>query len=84
MGSSANASAVTGAFSYTGAYIARALLERGEQVITLSRRADPGHPLSARLRFARLQFEDADALAAALKVRTLSTTPTGSVSRAAV
>lgn len=67
MGSSPNASAVTGAFSYTGAYIARALLERNEQVITLSRRPDPGHPLSARVRFARLQFEDADALAAALK-----------------
>src|SRR5207248_999380 len=45
----------------------RALLERNEQVITLSRRPDPGHPLSARVRFARLQFEDADALAAALK-----------------
>ena len=75
MESSPNASAVTGAFSYTGAYIARALLERGGRVITLSRRPDPGHPLSARLQFARLQFEDAGALAAALQaVRTLYNT----------
>jgi uncharacterized protein YbjT (DUF2867 family) len=75
MASSPNASAVTGAFSYTGAYIARALLERGERVTTLSRRPDPGHPLSARVRFARLQFEDPDALAASLEgARTLYNT----------
>jgi uncharacterized protein YbjT (DUF2867 family) len=75
MASSPNTSAVTGAFSYTGAYIARALLERGEQVTTLSRRPDPRHPLSGRVRFARLHFDDPGALAAALEgVRTLYNT----------
>src|SRR5438552_17820710 len=75
MESSPNASAVTGAFSYTGAYVARALLDRGDRVIALSRRPDPGHPLSGRVQFARLQFEDAGALATALEgVRTLYNT----------
>jgi uncharacterized protein YbjT (DUF2867 family) len=53
---------VTGAFSYTGAYVARALLERGERVRTLSRRPDPGHPLADDVEFARLQFTDEEAL----------------------
>ncbi len=44
--------AITGAFGYTGRYIARRLLDSGEQVITLtnsSRKSDspgiPAHPL---------------------------------------
>jgi uncharacterized protein YbjT (DUF2867 family) len=53
---------VTGAFSFTGAYIAHALLERGERVRTLSRRRDPAHRLAGRVEFARLQFEDQEAL----------------------
>ena len=58
---------VTGAFSYTGSYIARRLLEAGEQVKTLSRREEPGHPLSDQVEFARLQFVDRRALVAALE-----------------
>jgi uncharacterized protein YbjT (DUF2867 family) len=53
---------VTGAFSFTGAYVARALLERGERVRTLSRRPDPGHSLAGEVEFSRLQFTDEEAL----------------------
>ena len=54
---------VTGAFSYTGSYIARELLRRGEEVRTLSRRPAPnGHPLAERVGFGRLQFADEVAL----------------------
>lgn len=54
---------VTGAFSFTGAFVARALLDRGERVRTLSRRPDAGHRLDGKVEFARLQFEDEEALA---------------------
>jgi uncharacterized protein YbjT (DUF2867 family) len=54
--------AVTGAFSFAGAYVARALLERGERVRTFSRRPEPGHPLAHAVEFARLQFADEAAL----------------------
>jgi uncharacterized protein YbjT (DUF2867 family) len=53
---------VTGAFSFTGGYVARALLARGERVRTLSRRPDSGHPLAAEVEYARLQFADEEAL----------------------
>jgi NADH dehydrogenase len=58
--------AVTGAFSYLGSYIARALLDRGRDVLTLSRRRDPAHPLAGAVAFAPLQFGDPAALAGAL------------------
>jgi nucleoside-diphosphate-sugar epimerase len=50
---------VTGAFSYTGSYLARELLSRGESVKTLSRVPDPEHPLSSEVAFGRLHFDDA-------------------------
>jgi uncharacterized protein YbjT (DUF2867 family) len=50
---------VTGVFSYTGSYVARELLARGETVKTLSRRPDPAHPLSDRVAFGRLRFDEA-------------------------
>jgi uncharacterized protein YbjT (DUF2867 family) len=53
---------VTGAFSFSGAHVARALLQRGEPVRTLSRRPAAGHPLAGQVEFARLQFEDEEAL----------------------
>ena len=53
---------VTGAFSFTGAHVARVLLERGERVRTLSRRQAAGHPLAGQVEFARLQFGDEEAL----------------------
>jgi NADH dehydrogenase len=59
--------AVTGVFSYTGSHIARRLLDDGERVRTLSRAPDPGHPLSERVEFARLQFEDPIELLDALR-----------------
>ena len=54
---------VTGVFSYTGGYIARELLARGERVRTLSRRPEPGHPLAAEVALGTLQFDDEAALA---------------------
>jgi NADH dehydrogenase len=54
---------VTGAFSFTGRWIARRLLEAGREVVTLSRTpAPPRSEIEAR----RLQFADADALAHSL------------------
>src|SRR5688500_6732856 len=50
---------VTGAFSYTGSYVARELLSRGESVKTLSSAPDPGHPLSAKVAFGRRHFDEA-------------------------
>ena len=49
---------VTGAFSYTGRYIAEVLLERGRRVRTLTRREEPEHPLSGRIEVAPLAFDD--------------------------
>jgi uncharacterized protein YbjT (DUF2867 family) len=49
---------VTGAFSYTGRYIAEALLERGRRVRTLIRREDPEHPLYGRVEVAPLAFDE--------------------------
>lgn len=50
--------AVTGAFSYTGSYIARALLERGWNVITLTRDPKRPHPLQERVKAFPLDFAD--------------------------
>jgi uncharacterized protein YbjT (DUF2867 family) len=54
---------VTGAFSFTGAYVARVLLDRGERVRTLSRRPDDHHPLAGEVEYAPLQFADEESLA---------------------
>ena len=58
---------VTGAFSYTGRFIAERLLALGRPVRTLTRAPAPGHPLAARVDAARLRFDDVDALAADLR-----------------
>lgn len=50
-------SVVTGAFSYTGRYIAQRLLERGHRVKTLSRRR-PSEHADPRLDIAPLDFTD--------------------------
>jgi NADH dehydrogenase len=66
---------VTGTFSFTGSHVARELIRLGERVRTLSRRPDGGHPLADEVEFARLQFEDDDALARDLQgARTLFNT----------
>lgn len=50
---------VTGAFSYTGRHIAEALLARGRNVRTLTRRPpDPSHPLAGEVDVALLAFDD--------------------------
>jgi NADH dehydrogenase len=59
--------AVTGVFSYTGAHVAERLLADGARVRTLSRAPYPAHPLASRVEYARLQFDDADALTQALR-----------------
>lgn len=66
--------AVTGAFSYTGSYIARRLLEDGERVKTLSREPDPAHPLSDRVTWEPLAFERASLAGALQGVTTLYNT----------
>jgi uncharacterized protein YbjT (DUF2867 family) len=58
---------VTGAFSYTGSYIARRLLESGRRVRTLSRAAEPKHPLAPGVEFARLDFSRPDELVDAMR-----------------
>jgi uncharacterized protein YbjT (DUF2867 family) len=58
---------VTGAFSYTGSFIARRLLESGRRVRTLSRAAEPEHPLAPGVEFTRLDFSRPDELADAMR-----------------
>jgi len=57
---------VTGAFSYSGRFVAAELLERGRGVRTLTNHPKPGDPLAARIPAQPLDFEDTDALVAAL------------------
>ena len=54
--------AVTGAFGFTGAHIARRLLAAGKRVKTLTRRPDHGGPLASEIDVAPLDFEDPGAL----------------------
>jgi uncharacterized protein YbjT (DUF2867 family) len=49
---------VTGAFSFTGRAIAEELLQRGEPVVSLSRRDDPNDPLRPRIDVRPLRFDD--------------------------
>ena len=58
--------AVTGAFGFTGHAIARALVDRGVDVITLARRIDHADPLAQSIRAAPLDFGRPADLASAL------------------
>ena len=60
-------SVVTGAFSYTGSFIARRLLDDGGRVRTLTRRDDPASPLYGQVETAPLQFADRAALVESLR-----------------
>jgi uncharacterized protein YbjT (DUF2867 family) len=51
--------AVTGAFSYSGKYITRRLLERGEQVITLTGHPNRPDPFGAKVKAYPLDFDEA-------------------------
>lgn len=57
---------VTGAFSYTGKYIARRLLAQGHTVRTLTGHPKPEDPLNAQLETFPLDFARSDVLAEAL------------------
>jgi uncharacterized protein YbjT (DUF2867 family) len=66
---------VTGAFSFTGSFVAERLLAEGVVVRTLSRRDDPSHPLHGRVEVAPFQFTDEAALVESLRgARTLYNT----------
>jgi len=58
---------VTGAFSYSGRFVAAQLLERGRGVRTLTNHPKPADPLAPRIPVYPLNFEDGDALVSALK-----------------
>ncbi len=58
---------VTGAFSYTGRYIAERLLAEGVTVRTLTRKTGAGHPLEGMIEVAPYAFGDPDALAKSLR-----------------
>jgi nucleoside-diphosphate-sugar epimerase len=57
---------VTGAFSYSGRFIAARLLERGRDLRTLTNHPKPADPLAARIPTYPMNFEDSDGLVAAL------------------
>jgi nucleoside-diphosphate-sugar epimerase len=57
---------VTGAFSYSGRYIAERLLDGGRQVRTLTFHPDRPHPLQGRVNARRYRFDDVSALARSL------------------
>jgi len=58
--------AVTGAFGYSGRYIATRLLEQGRTVLTLTNSANRANPFGGRVRAVPLSFGEPDKLAAAL------------------
>jgi NADH dehydrogenase len=57
---------VTGAFSYSGRFVAAELLERGRGVRTLTNHPNPPDPLASKIPAQPLDFEDTAALVAAL------------------
>jgi len=58
---------VTGAFSFTGKYIARRLLVRGERVRTLTGHPDRDHPFADNVDIFPYRFDDSGALEAAFE-----------------
>ena len=50
--------AVTGAFSYSGKYITRRLLERGEEIITLTGHPDRPDPFDGKVKAYQLDFDE--------------------------
>ncbi len=60
-------SVITGAFGYTGKYIARRLLDRGAPVRTLTRSASSGSPFGDRVEARSLDFGDFGQLVANLQ-----------------
>lgn len=54
--------AVTGAFSYSGKYIAKALLEKGEEVITLTNHPNRPNPFNGKIKTYPLNFANENEL----------------------
>ncbi len=59
--------ALTGAFSFTGKYVARRLMDRGAEVITLTGHPDRPDPFGGRVRPFPLDFDDEKGLMAHLR-----------------
>jgi nucleoside-diphosphate-sugar epimerase len=59
--------AVTGAFGYSGKYIAQRLLDAGKEVITLTNSLDRPNPFGERVRAYPFHFDDPAALTASLR-----------------
>jgi nucleoside-diphosphate-sugar epimerase len=59
--------ALTGAYSYSGKYIARRLLAQGEQVITLTGHPNRPDPFEGQVPAFPLDFDDLDGLASSLE-----------------
>ena len=74
---------VTGAFGYTGRFIARRLLLAGKRVRTLTGNPTRPNPFGDRLSVAAFDFDNPDALARSLEAPRCCTTPTGCAFRAA-
>ena len=67
--------AVTGSFSYSGKYITHRLLERGEEVVTLTGHPDRPDPFDGKVKAYPLHFNDESELATSLNgVHTLYNT----------
>jgi len=58
---------VTGAFGYSGRYIARRLLEKGKRVRTLTNHPNAGDPLYDQIEVAPLAFDNSPALVESLR-----------------
>ena len=58
---------VTGAFSYTGRYVTRRLLDQGVRVRTLTRNPDAEDPFGGRVEVAPLDFSDPDGLSRSMQ-----------------
>jgi NADH dehydrogenase len=58
--------AITGAFGFSGSYIARRLLDAGERVITLTNSPDRPSPLRDRIPAHPFRFDDVDLMAESL------------------
>jgi len=59
--------AITGAFSYSGKYIAKRLLARGEEVVTLTNHPNRPDPFEGRVRAYPLDFANAEELTSNLR-----------------
>ena len=72
-----NQAAVTGAFSFTGRYVAKRLLDQGVRIRTLTRNPGRSDPFGGRVPAAPLDFSDPEGLRRSIQGRVSSTTPTG-------